>query len=158
MFILSLLIDKASAVYKYEISSFLVTDRCVFCIFTPYLLSSVMNQSWKPSLYPKTVSPAICLVDTGFGCVYWKDCSLWQEQLSEHTHTQKKKHLHLSYCVLISLKAKQVCNLSSAGFAVEMWGLETPSLTKLFWLELRPGNEEGLRFNRIVPLWFPFIL
>lgn len=91
MFILSLLIDKASAVYKYEISSFLVTDRCVFCIFTPYLLSSVMNQSWKPSLYPKTVSPAICLVDTGFGCVYWKDCSLWQEQLSEHTHTQKKK-------------------------------------------------------------------
>lgn len=43
MFILSLLIDKASAVYKYEVSSFSVTDRCVLCIFTPYLLSSVME-------------------------------------------------------------------------------------------------------------------
>lgn len=85
MFILSVLIDKASTVYKYEVSSLLVTGRCVFCIFTPYLLSSLMNQSWKPSLYLKTVSPAICIADTGFWlCVLERLLSLWQEQLSEH--------------------------------------------------------------------------
>lgn len=151
MFILSLLIDKASAVYKYEVSSFHVTDGCVFCIFAPYLLSSVMNQSWTPSLYPKTVSPAICLVDTGFWlCVLERLLSLWQEQLSEH----KKDHLHLSYCILIRLKAKQVCNLNSAGFAVEMWGLEAPSLTKSFWSELWPGKWKALDLIELYLCYF----
>lgn len=154
MFILSLLIDKASAVYKYEVSSFHVTDGCIFCIFAPYLLSSVMNQSWTPSLYPKTVSPAICLVDTGFWlCVLERLLSLWQEQLSEHKKrpfapvllhpykTESKAGLQFKQC--------RVCcgNVGTGG----------PLSHQIILIRTVARQVEGLRFNRIVPLLFPFI-